>query len=79
MTVRTMNERRYYRWLGKTMMTFSVILPVFITLLTIAILLDGDAYIGISMKEAVGAFLGIYAVSGGGFFVGRMLSKIPSD
>ncbi|MDP3406137.1 MAG: hypothetical protein Q8S03_15725 [Brevundimonas sp.] len=73
-----MSERGYYRWLGKTMMTLSVILPVFITLLFIVILFDTDGYIDISMREAVGVFLGIFAVSGGGFFVGRMLSKIPS-
>lgn len=74
-----MSERGYYRWVGKTMMTLSVVLPIFITLLFVFILFDDDAYIGVSMTEAVGAFLGIFAMSGASFFLGRMLSKIPPN
>lgn len=76
MILRIMSERGYYRWLGRTMMTMSVILPVAITLLYIVILLDRDAYIDVTLKETVGVFLGCYAVSGIGFLIGRVLAKI---
>lgn len=58
-------------------MTMSVILPVGFTLLYIVILLDRDAYMEVTLKETVGIFLVLYAVSGIGFLIGRVLAKIP--
>lgn len=72
-----MSERSYYLWIGRTMMTLSIMLPVVFTLLFLVITLDPDAYIGVTPRETVLVFLGIYAVSIGGLLIGRFLAKIP--
>ncbi|SFS33618.1 hypothetical protein [Brevundimonas viscosa] len=68
--------RSYYRRIGRTMMAFGVSLPIFFTLLTLGAV-GAEVDHSDSMREAVGALLGVYAASSAAFLIGRVLARIP--
>lgn len=58
------------------MLAWSVVLPVGFTVLFLVVVSDPDAYIGLSAGEVATALLVVYGLSGGAFFLGRILAKI---
>ena len=60
-------------------MALSVLLPLFFSALYLIIVLDPDTFVEFTPSETLMVFLGIYTVGIGGFFGGRLLSRIPPE
>lgn len=69
--------RGYYRWLGRTMMAFAVLVAVGLTLMVLALAGVPEVEHPLTMENTLPALLGGYAISAVAFLIGRVLARIP--
>tara|TARA_R110000787_G_scaffold21074_8_gene62630 strand:- start:356 stop:577 length:222 start_codon:yes stop_codon:yes gene_type:complete len=70
--------RDYYRWLGRTMMVFAVLVAVGWTLMVLTLAGAPEVDHPPTMANTLPLLLGVYALSAVAFLIGRVLAGIPS-